>query len=285
MPRAFLPTSVQALRRHRLPRFWLAATLGLVVSGIGLVYWWERQLPAKLETAARQGDLDACLRYSDQLMALRWMAGAVPIQQGQCRRLKAETLWATDQWRQALELQRQLVHSSAATEQDRDRLLLWQHRLESTAMKRYRDGDLRGALKRLEAIGEGSRPDGSALGNALQDQWSANRFYSERAERLLRNERWWEALDALDRIDHPWWRRQSEPLRRRLEQQMEHLKAEDAEHDGHGSLPHSVPAAELDALVQKKLASGLGEWQAFRSACAELGGRVVEAGPETACQR
>lgn len=285
MRRASLPTSVQALRRHRLPRFWLALTLGLVTTGVGLVYWWERQLPSRLEASARQGDLDACLRYSDQLMALRWMSGAVPIQQGQCRRLKAKALWGADQWRQALELQRQLVHSQAATEEDRDRLQLWQHRLETTALRLYRDGDLSGALKRLAAIGEDSRPDGSALGNALQDQWSANRFYGERAAKLLREKRWWEALDALDRVDHPWWRRRSQPLRRQLEQAMETLKSHDAEHDGHGSVPHTVPEAQLDALVQKKLASGLGEWQAFRTACAELGGRVVEAGPETACQR
>ena len=285
MRRASLPTSVQALRRHRLPRFWLAVTLGLVTTGIGVVYWWERQLPSRLETAARSGDLDACLRYSDQLMALRWMAGAVPIQQGECRRRKAANLWKADQWRPALELQRQLVHSSAASEQDRDRLELWQHRLETTAMRLYRTGDLSGALRRLAAIGEDRRADGTALGNALEDQWRANRYYSERAARLLRNRRWWEALDALDRIDHPWWRQQSQPVRRQLEQEMARLKDEDAEHDGHGSLPHSVPVAQLDALVQKKLAAGLGEWQAFRSACADLGGRVVEAGPDTACQR
>ena len=27
------------------------------------------------------------------------------------------------------------------------------------------------------------------------------------------------------------------------------------------------------------------DWQAFSTACRELGGRVVEAGPETACRR
>lgn len=285
MRRTQLSTSIQALRRHRLPRVWLVATLGLVVGGIGLTYWWERQLPARLTAAARNGDLDACLRYSDQLVALRWLSGAVPAQQGQCRRLKAEALWKADQWRPALELQRQLVNSPVATQQDRDRLLLWQHRLETTALRLYRDGNLSGALKRLAAIGEDRRPDGTALGNALQDQWSANRFYSERAARLIRNQRWWEALDAIDRIDHPWWRKQTEPLRRQLEREMSRLKPGEAEHDGHGQLPHTVPAGQLDALVQKKIATGLGEWQAFRSACTDLGGRVVEAGPETACQR
>jgi len=56
-----------ALRRHRLPRFWLGLTLGLVASGLGAAYWWEQQLPQRLEQAARSGDLQACLRYSEQL--------------------------------------------------------------------------------------------------------------------------------------------------------------------------------------------------------------------------
>ena len=41
-----------ALRRHRLPRFWLGLTLGLVASGVGAAYWWEQQLPQRLEKAA-----------------------------------------------------------------------------------------------------------------------------------------------------------------------------------------------------------------------------------------
>ena len=65
-----------ALRRHRLPRFWLGLTLGLVACGIGVTYWWEQQLPQRLEQAARSGDLEACLRYSEQLEALQhWASG------------------------------------------------------------------------------------------------------------------------------------------------------------------------------------------------------------------
>ncbi|MEB3261900.1 MAG: hypothetical protein VKK94_02950, partial [Cyanobacteriota bacterium] len=61
-----------ALRRNRLPRFWLGITLGLVLTGTGAALWWERQLPARLQQAAARGDLEACLRYADQLAALRW---------------------------------------------------------------------------------------------------------------------------------------------------------------------------------------------------------------------
>ena len=44
-----------AIRRHRLPRFWLVLTLGLVTAGVGGAYWWEQQLPNRLAQAAAQG--------------------------------------------------------------------------------------------------------------------------------------------------------------------------------------------------------------------------------------
>ena len=71
-----------ALRRHRLPRFWLALTLGLVACGVATAYWWEQQLPRRLEQAAKRGDLEACLRYSEQLESLRWLGGQAPGAQG-----------------------------------------------------------------------------------------------------------------------------------------------------------------------------------------------------------
>ena len=37
--------------------------------------------------------------------------------------------------------------------------------------------------------------------------------------------------------------------------------------------------------MQRRISAGMDEWQAFQEACKELGGRVVEAGPESACQR
>ena len=63
------------------------------------------------------------------------------------------------------------------------------------------------------------------------------------------------------------------------------MAGNDREHDGHGALPHTVPAAELDTRVQAQIAKGLDEWTAFTAACKSLGGKVIEAGPETACQR
>ena len=136
-----------ALRRHRLPRFWLGLTLGLVACGIGATYWWEQQLPQRLEQAARSGDLEACLRYSEQLEALRWLGGQAPAEQGSCRRRKAAQLWQQERWGEALQLQLQLVNSLAGSEADRERLLVWQQNLQQRAMTRFQEGDLPAALK------------------------------------------------------------------------------------------------------------------------------------------
>jgi len=107
----------------------------------------------------------------------------------------------------------------------------------------------------------------------------------ERASKLVDQARWWEALDSLHRIDHPWWQRRAQALNGKVEEGLKRLKGQDREHDGHGDLPQSVPVAQLDAEVGRRIAAGMDEWKAFQAGCQALGGRVVEAGPETACQR
>ena len=274
-----------ALRRHRLPRFWLGLTLGLVAAAVGGAYWWERQLPARLEAAAMRGDLEACLRYGGQLEALRWLGGATDGEQAVCRRRRARQLWDEQQWADALQLQLQLVNSSAGTTTDQQQLIRWQEELQQRALRRYRDGDLDGALALLAAMGEDRRADGTSVGDRLREGWTRNRLQLERAGALAGAKRWFEALDALNRIDHPWWTTRSAALRQQVEQGIGGLARDHKEHDAHGSLPHTVSAERLDAAVRQRIAQGMDEWGAFQSACRSLGGRVVEAGPESACKR
>jgi len=274
-----------ALRRHRLPRFWLGLTLGLVAAVVGGTYWWERQLPQRLEQAAARGDLEACLRYGEQLEALRWLGGRTPQDQGNCRRRQAALLWHQERWREALQLQLQLANSKAGGEADRQRLLAWQEELRQKALTRFQRGDLNAALALLAPMGEDRRRDGSALGDRLQEVWTRNRLQHERAAQLAGQQRWWEALEALTRIDHPWWSQQSQATRDQVNAGINRLEGRAREHDGHGSLPHTVAADRLEREVQQRIATGMDEWSAFQSACRALGGRVVEAGPETACQR
>jgi hypothetical protein len=272
-----------ALRRHRLPRFWLALTLGPVLLLVGLVYWWERQLPGRIEQAAAAGRLEDCLRYGDQLSALSWLPGGVPQEQGRCRRQLALQRWQADRWGEALKLQRQLVLSPQAGPEDRQRLSQWQETLRDRAIASFRAGDLEAALKRLEPIGEAG--GGGALGEEFRQIWTRNRLQLERADRLSRQARWWEALDALNRIDHPWWRQRSAVVRERVQKGVGSLQGRDREHDAHGALPHTVDSARLDSLVQRRIAAGMDEWQAFQQACRELGGQLREEGPDSACVR
>jgi len=101
-----------ALRRHTLPRYWLGLTLGGVALLCGVAYWWEQQLPLRLRDAAQRGDLEACLRYSEQLAALRWLGQKAPSEQATCRRRQAELAWEQGDRSQALRLQEQLVNSA-----------------------------------------------------------------------------------------------------------------------------------------------------------------------------
>ena len=274
-----------ALRRHRLPRFWLVLTLGPVLAGLVAVYWWERQLPTQLRQAAKQGRLEDCLRYGDQLAALSWLPGRSAPEQGRCRRERARQLWQARRWGEALRLQAQLVDSTAASPADRRQLQGWREQLHKQALGRFAAGDLEGALRALRPLGEDRRADGHGIGDEMRAVWERNRQQLERADRLIRQARWWEALDALNRLDHPWWQARSAEERRRVSEGLARLRGGDREQDSHGALPHTVPAAELDAQVQRRITAGMDEWQAFEESCRQLGGRVVEAGPESACQR
>lgn len=255
-----------------------------MVVAIVAAHWWERQLPGRLEQALRRGDLDACLRYSSQLAALSWLPGGSPQEEGECRRRKALQLWLAGDARGALLTQRQLLQSRAGLPADARRLNGWQRDLRQRAEQRYDSGDLPGALRLLAPLGAVGA-DGSDTAAEFRETWERNKQQLARADRLSRSARWWEALDALNRLDHPWWRQQAGPVRTRVQKGIAALEGHEREHDSHGALPHTVPAERLDALVQKRIAAGMDEWKAFEAACRELGGRVVEAGPDSACQR
>lgn len=144
-----------------------------MASGVGAAYWWERQLPQRLEQAAATGDLNACLRYSEQLEALRWLGDSAPKEQGQCRRLKARELWRQRQWSQALRLQWQLVNSPAAQPSDQRQLDRWVLELQHQSLDLFQQGNLKGALEILAPIGDDHNSAGNATGIPIRKSGTA----------------------------------------------------------------------------------------------------------------
>ena len=276
-----------ALRRH-LPSFWLIATLGGVLFLCGYAYWWEQQLPGRLREAASQGDLEACLRYSEQLAALRWLDREAPSEQAVCRRRQAELAWKAGDSSQALNLQAQLVNSNVGSavqkRSDRSRLLQWRQTLRERALDQFRAGDLNQALTTLRPLEQKGQRLGTQLSDSLRETWNRNKVDHDRLKDKVQRQQWWEALSVLNQLDHPWWQTHALPLRRQVEEAIQNLR-DRQEHHSHGALPaHTVDPERLNAAVEERLSSGLDPWNAFVAGCADLGGVLVEEGPESLCK-
>ena len=81
----------------------------------------------------------------------------------------------------------------------------------------FRRGDLDGALSLLKPMQR--RSDGKArqLSDSLREIWNRNQLERKRLDALVNQERWWEALDSLNRLDHPWWQAKAGEQRERIE--------------------------------------------------------------------
>ena len=275
--------------RHPLLRLWLVGTIGVVLTIAVGAFWWEKQLPGRLKQAAEANDLNACLRYSEQLAALQWLGQTTPEEQAICRRRQSQRLWERGDTASALKLQRQLVLSGRGTptqrQADRDTLAIWQSQLRERALELFRDGELDAAIALLLPM-EGQPSDrGGGLSDTLRETWNRNRVEYERTEELIEAERWWEALDSFNRLDHPWWQNHATAQQRTVLEAIERLRMTQ-EHHQHGSSDTDViGGALLDGEVQRLLLDGLSPWEAFQTACDSLGGSIEEDGPESFCQR
>ena len=152
-------------------------------------------------------------------------------------------------------------------------------------MQRFRAGDLEGAIALLEPLDRAATNSGNRFSDNLRETWNRNRLEAERLDQLVAQERWWEALDSHNRLDHPWWQARTQPQRRTVEQAIARI-GDSQEHQQHGETRADVVSGtELDRAVQQQLAQGLEPWQAFEAGCRALGGQVEEDGPESFCRR
>ena len=275
-----------AAPRHLLLRLWGLGTLGLVLAIATGAYWWEKQLPEQLQSAIAANDYASCIRTSEQLAALRWLGDGAPEEQALCREKRAEQLWNQGDPIAALALQQQLVASGHGDlELHRETLQRWREALMDQAVGLFRQGELQQALELLAPLQGHARSQISQLRATLMEIWNRNQVEQRRLVQLVEQERWWEALDSLNKLDHPWWQQQAHATRLRVENAIQALD-EAQEHQQHPTVHADVISGdELDAAVEDQLRQGLDPWTAFSSGCSHLGGRVEEDGPESFCRR
>ena len=266
----------------RINRLWPGCSLiVLLVMGVGL-YHWRSSLIERLRHAAAVGNDARCVETGGRLPSLFFPDGDEAQLLAQCRRNLALGHWSKGNRQAALDLLERVVLSPQVTIEDRRLLSKWAGQQRYEAMDHYRKGDLDKAVAVLQQLSTVQEPLRDALISSWQMRWSRNRDLYAKATDLSAREQWWEALNAVNWLDHPWWRAQSQPLRRKIIVATERA-AEREQH--HGELPHTVPIDELDQLIHHHLVRGLDGWHAYRKACQELGGEVVQQGPESACRR
>jgi len=249
-------------------------------------YWWEQQLPKRLQSALAANDYEACIRTSEQLASLRWLGEGAPQEQALCRQKHAEHLWDQGDSIAALTLQQQLVasgHGDLALH--RKTLERWRQALMDQAIALFREGDLQQALELLDPLKGSARSSISQLSATLMEIWNRNQLEQRRLVQLVEQERWWEALDSLNKLDHPWWQQQASATRQEVESAIQALD-EAQQHQQHPAVRADVISGDrLDAAVEDQLLQGLDPWTAFSMGCSDLGGRVEEDGPESFCRR
>jgi len=275
-------------RPSTFARLWLLASLGGFLLLAGLLGWWQRQLPARLQQAAAAGRLEDCVRLGRQLGALQTLQPAQQSLVEGCLRRKARQRWDQGQWWAALDLQRRLIARSADPVAEGEQLQRWRGVLRQRVISLYRQQGLEPAQDLLQASGESRFPDGQELRDSLREHWAANRYALAAARSAADGRRWWEALNQLNHLDHPWWQRQATPLRGRVERAIADLRRQRHDEDSHRAAAgagDAVDPQQLDDRIRSLIGQGLSDWAAFQQACDDLGGRIVEDGPESACVR
>jgi hypothetical protein len=245
---------------------------------------WKQHLTRQLRSASADLRLEQCLQLERRLQPLEWVPSPPSFSEdaGRCRREAAQRLWGQKRPDLALRLQQELVGSRAATSDDLERLRKWKADVQRSALKAFDQGGLERSLTLLRLSDtSGKDPGVAAMSTQLRQIWGSNQASLTRAQAMVAQGKWWDALAALNTIQHPYWRTQSQPLRKRVEQQV--AKLEQRRIETHGPLPYAIPKSKLDALVRRQIEAGMPDWQAFRQSCRALGGRVVEKGPEATC--
>ena len=272
------------LLRRLLQLMAAAATVALVLKAV--VHGWQHQLTQRLQRSIAEEDHAACVAAGEQLARLQPLELAEARQLAHCRRILASDHWATGEHQKALDLLERLVASPQVAATDQSQLSQWVRQQRERAVEHYRRGELSTAVALLQELSDVQEPQRDTLIESLRIRWNLNRQLHEEAKRLRDEGRWWEAFDAVNRLDHPWWRTHAQPLQEEIVTATEALSGQGIGRDGHdGRTSHNVPLADLDRRIRLHRTRNADDWQAYIEACHELGGVVVNYGPESVCRR
>ena len=270
---------------RRLLRFMAGAAAGALVLKV-LVHGWQHQLTQRLQRSVADEDHAACVASGEQLARLRPLALAEATQVAHCRRVLASDYWVSGAHQKALDLLERLVASPQMVGADRSQLSEWVRQRRERAVEHYRRGDLSTAVALLGELSDLQEPHRDTLIESLRIRWSLNEKFYQEAGRLRDQGRWWEAFDAVNRLDHPWWRTHAQPLQDEIVTATQALSGQGVGRDGHdGTSRHNVPLGDLDRRIRLHRTRSADDWQAYLQACHDLGGTVVDHGPESVCRR
>ena len=272
------------LLRRLLQLMAVAATVVLVVKAV--VHGWQHQLTQRLQRSVAEEDHAVCVRSGEQLTHLRPLRLAEAKQLAHCRRILASDYWVTGEYQKALNLLERLVDSTQMVTADEVQLSDWVRQRKDQAIEHYRQGELSTAVALLLELSDRQEPQRDLLIESLQIRWNLNKQLHEQATRFRGEERWWDALDAINQLDHPWWRAHAKPLQEEIVTATQALTGQGLGRDGHnGRVRHNVSLPDLDRRVRLHRTRSGNDWQAYVQACHELGGEVVNYGPESVCRR
>lgn len=272
------------LLRRLLQLMAVAATVVLVLKAV--IHGWHQLTQQRFQRAVTDEDHAACVASGEQLVHLRPLQLAEATQLAHCRRILANDYWVTGEHQKALDLLERLIDSPQVVAADQVQLSEWVRQRKDRAIEHYRQGELSTAVALLREFSDLQDPNRDTLIESLQIRWNLNRQLHEQAMQLRAEERWWEALDAVNQLDHPWWRAHAKPLQDEIVTATQALAVQGLGRDGHdGRVRHNVPVADLDRRVRLHLTRSGDAWHAYVQACRELGGVVVNYGPESVCHR
>ena len=270
---------------RRLLQLAAAAIIILVLRALihGWQHHWTQQ---RFQRAVTDEDHTACVASGEQLVRLRPLEPAEATRLAHCRRILATDHWVRGEHQKALDRLESLVQSPQGTRTDQAQFSQWVRQHKDRAIEQYRQGELSTAVALLRQLSDRQDPYRDTLIESLEIRWNLNQALYEQARGLRAEERWWAAFDAINKLDHPWWRDHAQPLQEEVVAATQALTGQGVGRDGHdGRVRHNVPLSELDRRIRLHLTRSADHWNAYVQACHELGGVVVDYGPESVCRR